>query len=123
LSPAKVRIVANPFAAENWDPDSNARSLTAFLAANEENPARYTIVAHHKTSKDCRSGCRKVLLTTPAGQMLRLLEKGCLAPGGPNTEMVVCQLCRNSPAWSAVEETDLHQERLVDFFDRVRFFR
>jgi hypothetical protein len=56
LSPAKVRIVANPFAAENWDPDSNARSLTAFLAANEENPARYTIAAHHKTSKECCSG-------------------------------------------------------------------
>jgi hypothetical protein len=60
MSPAKVRIVAQPLSAEDWDPDSEARTLTAFLARHEVNPARYTIVAIHKTSKECCSVFRKV---------------------------------------------------------------
>ena len=54
--------------------------------------------------------------------MIRLLEKGLLAPVGRNTEVVVRQLCGHASPRGAVEETDLHQERFVDFFDRVGFF-
>src|SRR5947209_685808 len=36
--------------------------------------------------------------------------------------MIVGELCGHAAPWSPIQETDLNQERLVNLFNRVRFF-
>ena len=40
-----------------------------------------------------------------------------------DAEVLVRQMRGHASAWSAVEKSDLDEERLVDFFDRVRLLR
>src|SRR5579863_2084771 len=50
------------------------------------------------------------------------LEQRALFPVRSNPKMLVSQLRRHPPAWGAVQETNLNQKRLVDFFNRIRLF-
>src|SRR6266478_5327431 len=64
-----------------------------------------------------------LLHTPPQNFVLELvLEQRTLPSTRRNAKIIVRQLSRDAPAWSTVQKTDLHQERLVNLFDRVRLF-
>src|SRR5215469_2281838 len=50
------------------------------------------------------------------------LEQRTLPPRRTDSEVLVGQLRRHSPAWCAVEESNLNQKGLIDLFDRLRLF-
>src|SRR5580658_5755006 len=50
------------------------------------------------------------------------LEQRGLPASGGDAEMIVGELGGDAAAGSAVQETDLHEERFVDFFDGVGLF-
>jgi len=52
---------------------------------------------------------------------ISILEQRGLAPIRRDAEMIVRELRGDASARRAVEKPDLHEERLVDFFDGVRF--
>jgi hypothetical protein len=47
------------------------------------------------------------------------LEQGTLLSGRRDSEMIVCQLRCDPASRRAVQKTNLDQEWLIDFFDRI----
>src|ERR1039457_7020170 len=69
-------------------------------------------------------GCWMYSLIVPGarrGLEQRLLP-GSIRLGTLDTEMLIRQMGRHSPARGAIEKANLNEERLVDFFDGVGLF-